>query len=192
MSYRSIMSTMLAQDEPIKERVHPVFGDMVKYRPDIGHGGQLAVFGASRKRWDKVSQKMVRHTGADDDKSHQGIDIDVPAGGQMEMPFGGTVTKIGQWYTGDAETQYVQITTDNNYTIRFAYVKPGEKINGEKIKEGDRLESGQTFGVMQRPTSKAAGWDKNISDHVHIEAVPGKEFIKADRFDPSELLGVTE
>ena len=175
----TIMNAMVASDEPIKERAHPVFGDMVKYRPDIGHGGQLAVFGASRKRWDKVSQKMVRHTGADDDKSHQGIDIDVPAGGQMKMPFGGTVTKVGTWYKGDSDTQYVQITTDNNYTIRFAYVKPGENI-----KEGDRLQSGQTFGVMQRPTSKAAGWDKSISDHVHIEAVPGKEFIKSERFDP--------
>ena len=110
----------------------------------------------------------------------------------MKMPFGGTVTKVGTWYKGDSDTQYVQITTDNNYTIRFAYVKPVEKINGEKIKEGDRLESGQTFGVMQRPTSEAAGWDKNITDHVHIEAVEGKEWKKDKRFDPSELLGVVE
>jgi hypothetical protein len=45
---------------------------------------------------------------------------------------------------------------------------------------------------MQRPTSEAAGWDKNITDHVHIEAVEGKEWKKDKRFDPSELLGVVE
>jgi murein DD-endopeptidase MepM/ murein hydrolase activator NlpD len=191
MSYREIISTMLAQDDPLKEKAHPVFGDAVKYRPDIGWGtGEpelLAKRFASRKRWDDVSQEMVSHTGADDDKSHQGIDIDVPAGGQMKMPFGGTVTRVGTLYEGDPDTQYVQITTDNNYTIRFAYVEPGEKI-----KKGVRLESGQTFGVMKRPTSKAAGWDDKISDHVHIEAVEGKVWDRSNRFDPSELLGVTE
>ena len=181
----TIMNAMVASDEPIKERAYPVFGDMVKYRPDIGHGTGvaelLAKHGASRIR------EGVRHTGEEDPQSHQGIDINVPAGGQMKMPFGGTVTKIGQWYKGDVDTQYVQITTDNNYTIRFAYVKPGEKI-----KKGDRLQSGQTFGVMKRPTSKAAGWDDKISDHVHIEAVEGKVWDISNRFDPSELLGVTE
>ena len=116
---------------------------------------------------------------------HRGIDIAVPVGGQVKAPFGGIVSKVNTFYEGDYETQYVEITTDNNYVMRFAYVKPGKNI-----KEGERLEAGQTFGVMRRPTSEAAGWDMSISDHVHVEVVEGKEFKRNKRIDPTELLGV--
>ena len=178
MSYRAIMSTMLAQDDPIKERAHPIFGEEIKYRPDIGHGGKLGVFGASRKR------KGVRYMGKEDPKSHRGIDIEVPAGGQVKAPFSGTVSKINTFYTGDSKTKYVQVTT-GDHVMRFAYVDPS-------VKEGDVIKAGDILGVMRRPTSKAAGWDAGISDHVHIEAVKGNEWKSKDRFDPSELLGVVK
>ena len=178
------MNNMIAVDDPLKEKAHPIFGDMVKYRPDIGHGGQLAVFGASRKRWDPVSKKMVRYTGFDDDKSHRGIDIEVPAGGQVKAPFSGTVSKINTFYTGDSKTKYVQVTT-GDHVMRFAYVDPS-------VKEGDVIKAGDILGVMRRPTSKAACWNAGISDHVHIEAVKGNEWKSKDRIDPTELLGAVK
>jgi|LULS01.1.fsa_nt_gb murein DD-endopeptidase MepM/ murein hydrolase activator NlpD len=187
LSPSSIIDIMISEENPLREKPASIFGEVVKYRPDEGYGGLLAVFGASRKRWDKDSKEMVRHIGKEDLKSHRGVDISVPEGGYVRAPYSGTITKIGQWYPGDPDTKYVQITTDNNYTFRFAYVDPGENI-----KEGSRIAHGQPFGVMKRPTSEAAGWDKSISDHIHIEAVKGKEWVSKDRFDPSQILGVTE
>jgi len=169
MSHMAIMSTMLAQDDPIKERAHPIFGD-VKIRSDVEGSG---IFEASRIRKGKSVEG-----------AHRGIDISVPFGGQVSSPFAGTVTKIGTWYKGDSETKYVQVST-GNHVMRFAYVDPS-------VKEGDVIKAGDILGVMRRPTSKAAGWNAGISDHVHIEAVKGNEWKSKDRIDPTELLGAVK
>ena len=160
-----IMNVMIASDDPIKERAYPVFGD-VNIRSDVKGSG---VFEASRIR-----------DGKSVEGAHRGIDISVPFGGQVSSPFSGTVTKIGIWYKGDAKTKYVELKT-GNHIIRFAYVDPS-------VKKGDTIRAGDILGKMRKPE----GWGDDITGHVHIEAVEGKEFIKSKRINPTELLGAVK
>jgi len=160
-----IMNAMVASDDPLKERAHPIFGD-VKIRSDIEGSG---VFEASRIR----EGKSVKG-------AHRGVDISVPFGEQVSSPFDGTVTKINTFYKGDSETKYVQVTT-GNHVMRFAYVDPS-------VKEGDIIKAGDILGTMRKPER----WGDDITGHVHVEAVKGNEWKRKDRFDPSKLLGVVK
>lgn len=165
VSGETIMSTMFAQDDPLKERAHPIFGD-VKIRSDIEGSG---IFEASRIRKGKSVEG-----------AHRGVDISVPFGGPVSSPFDGTVTKINTFYKGDSETKYVQVST-GNHVMRFAYVDPS-------VKEGDIIRAGDILGTMRKPER----WSNDITGHVHVEAVKGNEWKRKDRIDPSELLGAVE
>jgi murein DD-endopeptidase MepM/ murein hydrolase activator NlpD len=161
----AIMNNMIAVDDPLKEKAHPIFGD-VKIRSDVEGSG---IFEASRIRKGKSVEG-----------AHRGIDISVPFGGQVSSPFAGTVTKIGTWYKGDSETKYVQVST-GNHVMRFAYVDPS-------VKEGDVIKAGDILGVMRKPER----WSDDITGHVHVEAVKGNEWKRNDRIDPTKLLGAVK
>ena len=158
----AIMNAMIATDDPLKERAYPISGD-VNIRSDIGGSG---LFESSRIR----EGKSVKG-------AHRGIDISVPFGSRVNSPFAGTVTKIGMWYKGDTKTKYVEVKT-GSHVMRFAYVDPS-------VKKGDVVKAGDILGKMRRP----GRWQKNISDHVHVEVVEGSDFIKSKRINPTELLG---
>jgi hypothetical protein len=150
-----------------------------KFRADLGGSG---TFGASRKRDGKS------YVGKDNPKSHRGIDISIKAGGNVNAPFSGTVTKIGYFYKDkkdNLKTRYVQISSDSgDHTFRFAYVTPNKEL-----KKGDKIKKGSSFGVMTRPEI----WeDDNISNHIHIEAVKGRIWDSKKRFDPSKILRIKE
>jgi murein DD-endopeptidase MepM/ murein hydrolase activator NlpD len=156
---------MFAIDDPLKERAHPLFGD-VQVRDDKGGSG---IWEASRIRGGKSVEG-----------AHKGIDISVPFGEQVSSPYDGIVTKINTFYTGDSETKYVQVTT-GDHVMRFAYVDPS-------VKEGDIIRAGDILGTMRKPER----WSNDITGHVHVEAVKGNEWKRKDRIDPSELLGAVE
>ena len=162
---------IIAEDNMLKADPHSIYGDkMVIRMEDSGHGP----YGSSRDGGTRT---------------HAGLDIlTLGKDKSIKAAFSGTVTKIGYFYKGDNKTQYVDVY-DGNYTVRYAYVTPS-------VKKDDVIEAGDEIGLKMRPWS----WDHNkktrkredkgISDHVHVEVVPGDIWDRDKRIDPNEIFRI--
>ena len=165
---------IIAEDNMLKPDPHSIYGNvpMVIRMEDSGHG----IHGSNRK--DKDGKKRL----------HAGLDILVKGKDKsINAAFSGKVTKTGYFYD-DNKTQYVDVY-DGNYTVRYAYIDP-------TVKEGDTIEAGDEIGLKMRPWSwdynKETGKreDKGISDHVHVEVVPGDIWDRDKRIDPNEIFRI--
>ena len=121
-------------------------------------------------------------------RTHAGLDIlTLGKDKSINAAFSGKVTKTGYFYD-DNKTQYVDVY-DGNYIVRYAYIDP-------KVKVGDTIEAGDEIGLKMRPWSwdhnKITGKreDKGISDHVHVEVVPGDIWDRDKRIDPNEIFRI--
>ena len=166
---------IIAEDNMLKPDPHSIYGNvpMVIRMEDSGHG----IHGSNRK--DKDGKKRL----------HAGLDILVKGKDKsIKAAFSGKVTKTGYFYKGDNKTQYVDVY-DGNYTVRYAYVTPS-------VKKDDVIEAGDEIGLKMRPWSwdynKETGKreDKGISDHVHVEVVPGDIWDRDKRIDPNEIFRI--
>jgi len=153
---------------------HSIHGDKMVIRMEkSGHG----IHGSNRGK-DKDGKKRL----------HAGLDIlTLGKDKSINAAFSGTVTKTGYFYD-DNKTQYVDVY-DGNYTVRYAYVTPG-------VEKGDVIKAGDEIGLKMRPWSwdhnKKTGKreDKGISDHVHVEVVPGDIWDRDKRIDPNEIFRI--
>ena len=167
----AFISNITAEDNMLKADPYSIYGDkMVIRMEDSGHG----------------------HHGSSRDggtRTHAGLDIlTLGKDKSIKAAFSGTVTKTGYFYKGDNKTQYVDVY-DGNYTVRYAYVTPG-------VKKGDVIKAGDDIGSKMRPWSwdhnkkTGAEEDKGISDHVHVEVVPGDIWDRDKRIDPNKIFRI--
>ena len=170
---------IIAEDNMLKADPHSIYGDKMVIRKEAsGHGP----YGSSRDGGTRT---------------HAGLDIlTLGKDKSIKAAFSGTVVKTGYFYKaefepgflGNHKTQYVDVY-DGNYTVRYAYVTPG-------VKKGDVIKAGDDIGSKMRPWSwdhnkkTGAEEDKGISDHVHIEVVPGKKWDPKKRIDPNEIFRI--
>ena len=162
---------IIAEDNMLKPDPYSIYGDkMVIRMEDSGHG----------------------HHGSSRDggtRTHAGLDIlTLGKDKSIKAAFSGKVTKTGYFYQDDNKTQYVDVY-DGNYTVRYAYVTPS-------VKKDDVIEAGDEIGLKMRPWSwdhnnqTRAEEDKGISDHVHVEVVPGDIWDRDKRIDPNEIFRI--
>ncbi len=161
---------IIAEDNMLKPDPYSIYGDkMVIRMEDSGHGP----YGSSRDGGTRT---------------HAGLDIlTLGKDKSIKAAFSGKVTKTGYFYD-DNKTQYVDVY-DGNYTVRYAYVTPG-------VEKGDVIKAGDEIGLKMRPWSwdhnneTRAEEDKGISDHVHVEVVPGDIWDRDKRIDPNEIFRI--
>lgn len=67
--------------------------------------------------------------------NHSGVDLRAVTGTRVYAPVSGTVTKVVNGATGFGK--YVDVKTDEGYTLRFAHLSAPKVAVGQKVSAGD-------------------------------------------------------
>ncbi len=93
-------------------------------------------------------------------RRHNGLDLVAPVGAPIRAPLSGIVTRVGQAYAGDAELQFVEITSPTTrYSARVFYVGPSH-APGAQVTAGEIIGQAQDLGRR---------YASGMTNHVHVE-----------------------
>lgn len=93
-------------------------------------------------------------------RRHNGLDLVAPVGAPIRAPISGIVTRVGQAYSGDAELQFIEITSPTTqYSARVLYVGPS-RAPGAQVAAGEIIGRAQDLGRR---------YASGMTNHVHVE-----------------------
>jgi len=112
-------------------------------------------------------------------RQHHGVDKACYPGSIALAVSAGTVTKLGYPYAsgiggamGDSPFQYVQVTDNEGYEVRYFYVEPSVNVGAE-------VTVGSELGVTQNLDRRYPG----ITEHIHFEVKKDGNYV-----DPTNYL----
>lgn len=107
---------------------------------------------------------------------HRGIDAACYPDSVILSDVNGIVTKIGYPYPPEGakkEYRYVEVTTEDDYRVRYFYVKP-------LVEKGAQIIEGNILGLSQDLQKIYP----DITHHIHLEVIKDGEYI-----NPHDYLG---
>lgn len=107
-------------------------------------------------------------------RKHNGQDFLAAAGSLCLSDVDGKVTKYGYPYKKHPEYRYVQVTTADDYNVRYFYVQPTDRLELKNtVKKGGILGIVQDIEII---------YPNGMGNHIHFEVKKDGKFIEPNKY----------